>query len=200
MADEEKNTEEIEKGFGTGLRAQLERRLEALEQIEVPATPLAPAGPILTGQNGEAAEAELRKLTSELEAALAREQDLRNELLDRTDQRQRDTDLEHELGDRAAELDLLAARVATAEAELEERERRVTEQLQMIKAEKERLSEIENRVVSDEAITSERSSQIESKLRELKEWERERDKTAAQLSKQAAAVEAQEAKLARREA
>jgi hypothetical protein len=46
MADEENDIDEVEKGFGTGLRAQLERRLEALEQVEPPA-PAAAVGPLL---------------------------------------------------------------------------------------------------------------------------------------------------------
>ena len=70
MADEEKNIDEVEKGFGTGLRAQLERRLEALEQVEPsPATP-AGVGPLLTGQNGEAAEARNRRQATAEERAM----------------------------------------------------------------------------------------------------------------------------------
>ena len=65
-----------------------------------------------------------------------------------------------------------AARLASAEREIELREVRLNEQLQNFREERERLSELETRLTASEALTTERSDQVESKLKELKVPER----------------------------
>src|SRR5918999_3453678 len=159
MSEEEKQNGDTETGFGTGLRAQLERKRDP---EPAPAAPAGAAPPSL-GQNGES-NVELETLRGELAAALQRERDLHAALSNQVPvQRGPDPILEQQLASRLAELDARTAKLAAGETELEERERRVAEQLQMIRAEKERLSEIENRVVSSEALATEREQQVQTK-------------------------------------
>ena len=80
---------------------------------------------------------------------------------------------------RSAELDLRAAKVASAEQEVELREARLTEQLQTFREERERLSELETRLTATEAFTGERNEQVEGKLRELRDADRQRENLAS---------------------
>src|SRR5215210_6846145 len=92
MADKDQERQEIEKGFGTGLRAQLERRLTppsgsesesepdptadgAADAPEAPAAELLDVEATTGTENGAAHEVDL--LRTELQSAIGRERDLR---------------------------------------------------------------------------------------------------------------------------
>ena len=202
---------EAETGFGTGLRGKLKKRQEpaapetngsppleeaaaADEQPAPEAAPLEQPAPMTVQDT-----AELDALRAELTAALERERDLRIELAASFAVRDDTSAIESDYNARSAELDLRAAKVASAEQEVELREARLTEQLQNFREERERLSELETRLTANEALTGERSEQVESKLRELRDADRQREKLASELAKQAQALNSQETKLVRRE-
>ncbi|MEX2464426.1 MAG: hypothetical protein WD428_00970, partial [Gaiellaceae bacterium] len=108
MSEEEKQSGDTETGFGTGLRAQLERRKDP---EPAPAAP--PGAPPSLGQNGEAPNVELETLRGELAAALQRERDLHAALSNQAPaQRAPDPMLEQQLAGRSAELDARAPKVA----------------------------------------------------------------------------------------
>jgi chromosome segregation ATPase len=192
MAEEEKRTD-TETGFGTGLRAKLGQR-DADESVAPEAVATVEAAPVEAPQANGGVNGDIEALRAELAAALARERDLRTELAVASQPIAPSADLsplEAQLNTRSAELDARGARLAAAETELQERERRISEQVAIVRAEKERLSELENRVVAQDALSSERESQAEAKLRQLKDAEREHERLEHQLQKHTAAFSAQ---------
>ena len=125
---------ETEKGFGTGLRAQL-----AKKKSEAPpaATPTAAAPAAMVEPHVEhataglpddgAAAAEIEALRAELGAALAREQELRGSLSRQIETVERGESRE-KLAEREAELVQKAGELSAAGDALDERERRLVEQ------------------------------------------------------------------------
>src|SRR6478752_4822795 len=198
---------ETEKGFGTGLRAQLQRRREGED-----GTPAEAQGSTnvelrfeLTARpaNGETLEAvvgpDVMALRAELEAAQAREASLRDQLQERSHAYEQNVGSEKELAHRALTLDERDAKLAEFQAELEERERRVRDQREVIEAEHTRVADLQAELASEQALAAERQEAAESRLRELKGADRERDKTKAELSKQQSALADREKKLSKKE-
>src|SRR3954447_17397086 len=97
---------ETEKGFGTGLRAQLERKRGpvAMPIPELEPEPIEALDPD--------AEAGLEELRSELEASLRREDDLRSALAEQLEAYERGLDADQESAVRASDLDHRAEKLA----------------------------------------------------------------------------------------
>ncbi|HEX2044663.1 MAG TPA: hypothetical protein VHF23_03420, partial [Gaiellaceae bacterium] len=136
MTDEHRDVEQstAETGFGTGLRTKLARHAPGADGN-------GSEGGADLGRNGLANEAEVIALRAELAAAIDRERGLRAELAAALDARsEHDAAVERDFAARSAELDVRAARLATSEQELELREHRITEQAQVVREERERLS------------------------------------------------------------
>src|SRR6476646_1181985 len=178
---------ETEKGFGTGLRAQLQRRREGED-----GTPVEAQGSTnvelrfeLTARpsNGETLEAvvgpDVQALRAELEAAQAREATLRDQLQERSHAYEQNVGSEKELAHRALTLDERDAKLAEFQVELEERERRVRDQRQ--------------------AIEAEHAEAAEKRLRDLQGADRQREKASTELTKARAALDDREQKVARKE-
>src|SRR5918999_2364091 len=150
MGNEKKKVDETEKGFGTGLRAQLERRRDTVP-VEAPAAPsegqLAAAHALAeTPTNGDGDDARLEAVRAELAASLAREQDLRKALSDQLEAREHELDLDRDFATRATELDGRAAKLAAAQTDLEERERRLASKLEAVKEDERRMSDLRARL------------------------------------------------------
>src|SRR6478736_4041457 len=123
----EHKSAETEKGFGTGLRAQLQRRQEETEPAEAAATPNVELRFELTARPNEAesvaANADLSAMKAELEAAQRREEALRLRLekqLEAFDDGH-SRNAEQELARRAATLDEREAKLSDFATSLEER-------------------------------------------------------------------------------
>ncbi len=107
--DATKTAAETEKGFGTGLRAQLERRRDAAQAVLDATSAEFDAGKAVADAapkgrtNGSHPEVEA--VRAELQAAIAREQDLRTFLTTQVETQDRELELEEALSTRAAELD-----------------------------------------------------------------------------------------------
>src|SRR3990172_10166827 len=121
----QKDATETEKGFGTGLRAQLERRREptskgtpppAAEEALAAARKLVDTPPP-ENVNGSGSDAEVEAVRAELAASLTREQELRTTLADQLETREHELALDRELAARSVELDGKAARLPAAHAE-----------------------------------------------------------------------------------
>src|SRR5919202_5952454 len=206
MADKPENqAAETEKGFGTGLRAQLERRRGDEEagpeqpgptnvelRFELTARPAA-------DHDAVAHNPDFAELKAELEAAQRREAALRSRLDQQAAAYDGGMSFEKELANRAANLDAREAKLAEFEVELEERERKVRDQRDTIEAEHARLAELQAELAAEQAVSAERHEQAEAKLRELKNFDRDRSKFASELEKQRNAVAERERKLARAE-
>ena len=179
---------ETEKGFGTGLRAQLERRRAEDETPEA-------AGPTnvelrfeLTARPAGDAESfvvgpELTELRSELEAALRREETLRLRLEKQTEAYDGGIGNEKELARRAATLDERDAKLAEFEVELEERERKIRMEREAIEAEHGRVADLQAELAADQQLAAEQQEQAEKRIRDLAGADRERSKVEADLAK-----------------
>ena len=129
MAAAEHDTEH---GFGTGLRAQLERRRESEETPAEPAVTDAPE-PLPVAEVVDLpdhAPAELDALRRDISEALTREQEARAELADLRGRLEQDVSAVQALSLRSAEVDQRAARLAAHQAELEKREHERLQKLQ----------------------------------------------------------------------
>ena len=195
---------ETEKGFGTGLRAQLERRRETTgggaaseaksDAAPKPASGIPDAAPLVDLES-----ADLEALRAELAASLAREQDLRTTLTEQVAAYEHEPQPSQQLAERAAELDHRAGRLSAHEAALEERERNLAERLEALEVDRRRLGETEQELAAQQARTAEREQHVAAKLRELTSADQERAKATAELSKQASAIAAREKKIAKAE-
>src|SRR6266516_2478149 len=205
MPDEPQNQPaETEKGFGTGLRAQLERRRSedgrVPEQqastnvelrLELRATP--------AETEPAAADEEVGALKAELESAQRREAALRSRLDQHSAAFGDGMSSEMELEARAATLDAREAKLAEFEGELEERERKVRDQREVIEAEHARVAELQAELAADQQLAAEQLQKAEARMRQLQGADREREKAAGDLNKQLSALAQREKKQERKE-
>src|ERR671929_942016 len=192
---------ETEKGFGTGLRAQLERRREtAAGKGGLKAAPPDVSGSVPAAPAIDISDADLDALRDELAASLAREEQLRGALSEQVAAHDRELHPQHDLAARQAELDERAGRLGAFEAALEERERHVAEQVEALELERRRLVEESNKLAAHQARTAEHEQHVQAKLRELTAADEKRARAAEDLAKQASAIAARDKKVARAEA
>src|SRR5437667_4977439 len=132
MSDKPENQAETEKGFGTGLRAQLQRRRSEEDGQEQPPTNVELRFELTARPAGDGeptvVSADLSALKADLQAAERREASLRLQLEKQTEAYDGGMGNSKELAHRAATLDEREAKLAEFEVELEERERRVRDQ------------------------------------------------------------------------
>src|SRR6266550_8089481 len=205
--NKDETNENKKKEFGTGLRAQLERRRDEDEggprpaeghpnvelRFELTARP-ADSEPITVVSDG--ATDELRR---ELAATRAREDELKAALAEQQEVFEAGIDSEQGLSRRASTLDERDAKLAQFQAELEERERKVRDQRETIEAEHARLAELQAELAAEQQLSADRHEQAEKKLHELKSFDRDRSKHASEFEKQRKALADRERKLARAE-
>jgi DNA repair exonuclease SbcCD ATPase subunit len=179
-----------EGGFGTGLRAKLQSGdAETPPEPRSPAEAIAAAAPVV-------GETEAEALRAELNASLARAQQLRSSLNDQTDASGREVQFEQQLAEQSAGLDRRAAALAETQAELDERERRMTERL----AELDGLLEAKEELTKLEARLAEREQLVELKVHELKVGDAERAAAAVEVEGKLAKIAKRENDLAKAEA
>src|SRR5215216_4087758 len=106
-----------ERGFGTGLRAKLESKDGA--------EPRSPGEAIAAA----VIDPDVDFLRAELDASLAREQELRASLHETVEVSGREVRLEQDVAEQAAALDRRASALAATEADIEERERQIAARL-----------------------------------------------------------------------
>ena len=145
---------ETEKGFGTGLRAQLQRRRdgesgeakgapEVEPRVEATARPAPEEGVV---------GADVQMLRAELEAARAREAALCDQLEERTQAFEQNVGSEKALAHRASALDGREGKLAEFQAELEDRERRVRDQREAIEAEHARVANLQAELAAGQSL------------------------------------------------
>src|SRR5438067_12599187 len=206
MAPQKDTNEPKKKEFGTGLRAQLQKRREDSEappaepqpnvelRLELTARPSDSSEPLTVISSG--ASDDLRK---QLVAALKREEELKAALAEQQEVFQAGIESEQGLSHRSSTLDERDAKLAEFQAELEERERKVRVQRRTIEAEHARLAELQAELASEQQLSAERHEQAEAKLRELKSFDRDRSKVSHELEKQRKALADREQRLSRAE-
>ena len=157
-----------EKGFGTGLRAQLERRKAALTQVNGDGAEKAAAAAELTvepkkGSNG-AAPVDVETIRAELAASLAREQELRETLDDQLATVEKGLDVERELSERAAEIAKLSTTLTETEHRIADEKRALDDELAALRAERAELEAARSSVTAVTATTAERELELQKEL------------------------------------
>lgn len=140
--------EATEGGFGTGLRAQLQKRLnpEAAEHPE-PEPAQEPESeyvsydfdpPATVELNG--VNPEVEDLRGQLEAAQKREVELRTAFAQQVEAYERKLSEEYEVAHEQTKLDERSSRLSSTESQIREREQRLAQERQELLAERKRLS------------------------------------------------------------
>ena len=191
---EEQAEETTEHGFGTGLRAQLEARASAADTAarKAPRSPReavaaaepAPPPPAAAAADNAGADA----LRNELDASLAREQELRFSLKEQLDTSARELELEQEAARRAAELDRRAEELDLKEREFVAQDQRLDERLAEFEDGHVELERLREEVEATAARISDREQTVALKVRELKLADEQRSAATADLAQQVAAI------------
>jgi chromosome segregation ATPase len=188
-------THETEHGFGTGLRAQLARRhgpSEAVEAVEVtPRAPAPPAEPV--GLEPEPTpdpqlEQELEAMRKQLGEALARERELRESLEHHVEAYERGLEADRDQALRLAVVEQDATKLEHAEANLSEREERLTSLTSDVAKERRELTVRRTELLTEEARLAELGVQLDARLAEAEAAETERTQAVAELAKRLAAI------------
>ncbi len=198
-------THETETGFGSGLRAQLERKQVVEEPLvteaELPATSIEPIGDVVQlVVEAPPVAAELTAVQTELEAAIRREQELREALQHQVEAYERELAAERDLAVREAEFEQRAARLETARVELEEQQ--VVLRIQSDQIESDRLELVTKRteLVSEEARVTQLATHIDLRSHDLRSDDQERAQAEAQIAQQLAGIGERERELKRERA
>jgi hypothetical protein len=193
-------TYETETGFGSGLRAQLERNLG----VEPP--------PVVEQQADDLEDCrvvplvELPELPAfdpvqvELEAALEREQQLREALQHQVEAYERELTAGGDLRLRETEAEQLADRLETARAQIEEQELVLRIQRDQLEADRSEIAAQRAELVAEEARVVELATHIDSRALELESAANERAQASAHLAQQLAAIAERERELKRERA
>ena len=202
-------THETETGFGTGLRAQILRKLgnEAVETeqaapIETPFPDVMPIGEIvpLVPEPVSDESDDVLALRHELEGALTRERSLREALEHQVEAYKREIASARDLAVREAEVEQLAARAEAARTEAEEQEVILKIQREQVESERVELSHMRAGLVAEEARVTELATHVDSRSVELQSVHHERAQASAHLAQQLAGLAERERELKRERA
>jgi hypothetical protein len=195
---------ERETGFGSGLRAQLERKQggdEPVVEAELPETSVEPLGDLVQLVADEpAAASEVAAVQAELEAAIRREQELRDALQHQVEAYERELAADRDLAVREAEFEQRAARLETARAELEEQQVVLRIQSDQIESERSELVAKRTELVAEEARIDQLATHIDSRSHDLRSDDQDRAQAGAHIAQQLAAIGERERELKRERA
>jgi chromosome segregation ATPase len=188
-------SDEFEHGFGTGLRAQLQRKQEkgVALPVELPEAEV-------TSLIKRSAMPELGSVQSELEEALAREQQLREALQHEIEGHERELAAGRDLALREAEAEQLAAKAGALESDLEERERVLADRLDEVATERRDINMRRTELIAEEARLVELATHVEGRAADLDSADQERAAAAAELAKQLATIAERDRQLKRERA
>src|SRR5829696_5048422 len=204
-ADERQATE---RGFGTGLRAQLLKRQnpqpaeQASQPAEQPASPyvdyeLSP--PDTFQGNGEEPAHEFEDLRTQLEQAQKRERELRVAFAEQLEAYERKLGEEYAVAHEQTKLDERSARISGTESAIRQREERLAAERQELNAERTKLSALQDQVAAAQTAAAELQEELQARDAELTEAERLAGRGSSELAQRTAAVSAREKKLAKTE-
>jgi myosin heavy subunit len=200
-------TQETETGFGSGLRAELLRKLGGEEEHEAPEAEIEPttiaAQPAVEELFPSALPDEdpaVSALREDLEAALHRELQLREALQHQVEAYERELDADRDFALREAEFEQRAARLETARTELEERDLVLRIQRDQIEAEHAELAASRTEIVAEEARVAELATHVDARSQLLESTGKDRAQASAHLAQQLAAIAERERELKRERA
>src|SRR5262245_49704553 len=194
--------EAVEGGFGTGLRAQLRKRLHPEEAVEEtqpePVNELEPEqefvnyefeAPTPVEMNG-AHHPELEDLRGQLEAAQKREVELRAAFAEQVEAYERKLSEEYNVAHEQTKLDELSARLAGTESQIREREHNLEQERQELLAERKQLSTLQEEVAAAESAAAGLQEELQARDAELTEAERLAGRSSSELAQREAALAA----------
>ena len=159
---EEKDGQATEGGFGTGLRAQLEkRRGEQAEEAAPPAPALQAETPFVRVDlytsaphqiNGDEPSAEAEELRGQLAEAQKRERELRAAFAEQVEAYERKISEEYDVSREQTKLDDRSAKLSSTESQIREREQRLASERQELNAERQQLSAAPRRSCSSSSL------------------------------------------------
>ena len=164
--------EATERGFGTGLRAQLQRRQnpQSEEQAPEPAEQSDPPSYVdyefsssAASEGSPQAAGELEDLRSQLEEAQKRERELRVAFAEQVEAYERKLSDEHEVAHEQTKLEERSARLSGTESAIREREERLAAERQKLNAERKRLSALQDEVATAQAAAAELQEELQTR-------------------------------------
>lgn len=198
---------ETESGFGTGLRAQLARlqESEAEPAAEPAVTEAEEALAVIVDLASEPEPApeepeEVSSLRAELEAALARERDLKETIEHHVEAHERELANSRDLALREAEVEQALARLETAQAELDEQKLLVTIEREQFETQRAEIAGLRTELVAEKARVDELAVQTDLRTAELVSADRERAQASSQIAHQLASIAERERELKRERA
>ena len=205
---EETKGEATEGGFGTGLRAQLQKRRGG-QADEEPAPDSQPGEPPLVRVdlytsaphqvNGEDVNGELEELRAQLAEAQKRERELRAAFAEQVEAYERKMSEEYEVSREQTKLDERSSKLSATESNLREREQRLTEERNALNAERTRLSSLQDEVAAAQAAATELQEEFRARDAELSEAERVAGRSSSEYAQRTSALAAREEKLTKTE-
>ncbi|HKI93384.1 MAG TPA: hypothetical protein VJ986_13870, partial [Gaiellaceae bacterium] len=198
-------TVETETGFGSGLRAQLERKQAPEPAPEPDPAELTDSEDALavveqlyeSVPEEEEGTPELRELRTELEAALEREQQLRDALQHQVEAYERELASGRDLALREAEFGQRIGRLEAAQAELEESQVVMRIQVDQVDSERAAVAAMRAELVAEEARLAELANHVDARALELESAHQERAQASAHLAQQLAGIAERERELKR---
>ena len=182
--------ETVEGGFGTGLRAQLRKRLHPEAVEETPPEPVEEPEPEFVSYDFEqpapvelnGSNPEVEDLRSQLEAAQKREVELRGAFAEQVEAYERRLSEEYEVAHEQTKLDERSARLSGNESQIREREQRLEKERQELLAERKRLSALQEEVAAAQSAAAELEEELQARDAELTEAERLAGRSSSELA------------------
>ena len=181
--EQQPDAEHTEGGFGTGLRAQLQKR-----RVKADGTPAQePSQPQLTEPplvrldlstsapyqvNGAESDVEVEDLQGQLAEAQKRERELRAALAEQVEAYERKLSEEYDVSREQTTLDARSAKLSSTESDLRGREQRLADERRELNNERMRLSQLQDDVAGAQAKASVLNEELKAREGELTEAER----------------------------
>jgi DNA repair exonuclease SbcCD ATPase subunit len=179
QSDEQEETEgqATERGFGTGLRAQLQKRRG--DQPEAQATPAqqSPDPPLVRVDlytsaphqvNAGEPSPELEEVRGQLAEAQKRELELRAAFAEQVEAYERKLSEEYDVSREQTKLHDRSAKLSSTENEIRQREQRLAEERRELNAERQRLSLLHDEVAAAQSAAAELQEELQARDAELK--------------------------------
>ena len=182
--DEQKErdaSENTEGGFGTGLRAQLQKRrdenTEEAAPVQVPEeqhepaiAPVALDAPAPEEVSDDAEPSvELEAIQAQLADARKRERELRAAFAEQVEAYERKLSEEYDVSREQTKLEDRSAKISTTERDLREREQRLAEERRALNAERKQLSELKDELVGAQSRAATLQEDLRARESELTE-------------------------------
>ena len=204
-ADENKQVDEqnepegetTEGGFGTGLRAQLQKRRGEQPEEQAPAPTHSAETPLVRVDlytsaphqvNGADPTPEMEELREKLAGAQSRELELRAAFAEQVEAYERKLSEEYDVSREQTKLHERSAKLSSTETQIREREQKLAEEYKELNFERQRLSAVQDEVAAAQSAAAELQEELQARNAELTEAERFAGRSSSELAQRGSAV------------